>query len=82
MSVKDKMVNRLLSMPNDYTFLELKGLSSKLGCVIQQDRNGSRCALITQSGSKYIFHKPHSYSYFRSYVIKDLISFLRKEGLI
>ncbi len=76
------MVARLLSKPSDYTFLELKGLTSKLGCTIIQDRNGSRCEIIAPSGSKFIVHKPHSYKYFKSYVIIALISFLRKEGLI
>ncbi len=82
MSAKDKMIARLLTMPSDYTFVELRGLCSKLGCVISQKGRGSRCKIISPAGNVYDFHKPHSYSYFKEYVIKDLISFFRGEGLI
>lgn len=82
MSKKEKMIERLLSVPTDYTFFELKRLSSKLGCVLSQNGSGSRCMLISPQGSRFLFHKPHSYGYFKEYAVKDLISFLRKEGLI
>ncbi len=82
MSTKDKMIARLLSKPSDYTFIELQGLSSKLGCQISQHGSGSRCILISPAGARYAFHKPHSYSYFKGYVIKDLILFFQREGLI
>ena len=82
MSVKDKMVNRLLSMPSDYTFIELCGLASKLGCSISQDGNGSRCSIVCNSGAKLCFHKPHGYGYFKKYAIKDFINFFQSEGLI
>jgi len=82
LSTKDKMIRRLMSVPKDYTFFELKGLASQLGCFISQKGNGSRCRLISPSGAIYAFHKPHSYSYFKEYAVRDLIAFLRKEGLI
>ena len=82
MSTKEKMIERLLSVPTDYTFFELKGLTSKLGCLISQKKNGSKCAIITPGGAKLVFHKPHNYSYFKEYALKEIISFLRKEGLI
>lgn len=81
MSVKEKMIARLVSLPTDYTFIELRGLSSQLGCVVSQSGNGSRCMIISPSGSKLCFHKPHSYSYFKHYQLKDFITFFRGEGL-
>ena len=82
MSVKEKMVARLLSIPADYTFFELKSLSIQLGCSISQKRNGSRCVIVTPSGAKRVIHKPHSYCYFKEYAIKDIVSFFREEGLL
>ena len=82
MGTKEKMIDRLLSIPKDYTYFELKGLASKCKCTLSQKGNGSRCMLIAPSGAKYVFHKPHNYSYFKEYAVKDIISFLRKEGLI
>ena len=38
--------------------------------------------MISPNGARYVFHKPHNYSYFKEYAIKDMISFFRKEGLI
>ncbi len=82
MSVKEKMIKRLLSMPSDYTFNELCSLASKLECTISQDGNGSRCLLISSTGKRLCFHKPHGYSYFKKYIIKDFIVFFQREGLI
>lgn len=76
------MIERLLSVPTDYTYFELQGLISKLGCSISQRGSGSRCMLIAPSGARFAFHKPHNYSYFKEYAVKDLISFLQREGLI
>ena len=82
MSTKEKMIERLLSIPADYTYFEFRGLASKLGCTISQKGSGSRCVLISPNGSRLAFHKPHNYRYFKEYVVKDMISFFRKEGLI
>ena len=82
MSTKEKMIERLLSVPKDYTYFELRGLSSKLGCFISQKGSGSRCMLISPNGARLAFHKPHNYSYFKEYAVKDIILFLQKEGLI
>lgn len=82
MSTKAKMIERLLSSPADYTYFELKGLSMQLGCFISQKGRGSRCILIAPSGAKFAFHRPHNYSYFKEYAVKDMIAFFQREGLI
>ena len=82
MSTKEKMIERLLSVPKDYTYFELRGLALKLGCSISQKRNGSRCMLISPNGARLSFHKPHNYSYFKEYAVKDIIEFFQKEALI
>ena len=82
MSTKEKRMERLLSVPRDYTYFELKGLASALGCTISQKGSGSRCMLISPCGGKLAFHKPHDYSYFKEYAIKDIIMFLQREDLI
>ena len=82
MSTKEKMIERLLSVPKDYTYFELRGLTSKLGCTISQKGSGSRWMIISPSGARHAFHKPHNYSYFKEYAVKDMISYFRREGLI
>ncbi len=82
MSTKKKLIERLLSVPSDYTYFELRSIASQLGCSISQKGSGSRCLLIAPSGARYAFHKPHNYCYFKEYAIKDLIAFFRGEGLI
>ena len=61
------MIERLLTVPTDYTFFELKGLTSKLGCRISQKKDELKCVIIAVSGAKLVFHKPYNYSYFKEY---------------
>lgn len=79
----DKMKNRLLSQPSDYTYSEAKTLLQQLG---YQEYNkgktsGSRVKFFNP-GTKSIInlHKPHPGDVMKVYAVKQLLQKLQEEG--
>jgi hypothetical protein len=85
MSRLEKLKERLLSRPKDFTFDEMVSLLNKLG---YQERKlgktpGSRMAFFRQESQSIIrIHKPHPGNIIKLYVIDMLIEVLRKEDLL
>ena len=85
MSVKDKMIARILTCPRDYTYSEAKALAAQLG---YQEKNkgstsGSRVLFYRERDKrKIMLHKPHPRKELLSYQIKQLIDILEQEGLL
>lgn len=62
MTKRDKLLERFLSIPRDFTYDELKVLLSGLGFVeVNRGKtSGSRTSFYNSiSGSQIIIHKPH-----------------------
>ena len=76
MSQKDKLVERLLSKPSDFTFDEVATLMGHLGysAVKPGKTGGSRVAFVSKSGDYIRFHKPHPGNIVKKYQITDLIA--------
>ncbi|HHF7347385.1 TPA: type II toxin-antitoxin system HicA family toxin [Legionella feeleii] len=83
MTKLQKLTERLLSCPIDFTWDELTRLLSSLG--YQQSNKGKT------SGSRVCFvrehvminlHKPHPRPIMKKYQLKQVIQHLQKEGLI
>lgn len=79
MSQKNKLIERLLTVPKDFTYNEAKTLLFSLG--YEEDTkgksSGSRVAFI-HSETKVIFqlHKPHPGNTMKVYAVKLLRDFL------
>ena len=83
MSKKDKLINRLLSRPNDFTFDEMVTLLSYFGYKLKQSGTGSGVKFINENTNEVInFHKPHPNGVLKSYVLDQVIEKLRKDGLL
>ena len=82
MSVKDKLVERLLSVPKDFTFDDLKKLLGKFGYSINNKgkTSGSRITFIKPNGDMISLHKPHPGNELKAYQIKYIIDKLRESG--
>lgn len=82
MSKKDKLVERLLKRPKDFTFDEMKSLLSYFGYQLYQG-GGSAVKFIKNESSEVInFHKPHPDGILKRYVLDQIIEKLRKDGLL
>ena len=84
MSQKDKLIERLLSKPSDFSFDEAATLLNHLGYagVAAGKTSGSRIAFANASGDYIRLHKPHPQSILKKYQVTDLISALKERGLV
>lgn len=83
MSKKDKLINRLLLKPKDFTFDEMVSLLSYFGYELKQGGTGSGVKFIKQDSNEVInFHKPHPKGILKKYVLDQVIEKLRKDDLI
>jgi hypothetical protein len=83
LSRKDKLAERLLSRPTDFTFDELTSLLGCFGYVIAGagKTGGSRVAFVNEDD--YIrLHKPHPRNVLKQYQIDGLIAALTERGLL
>ena len=78
MSKKDKLLDRLLKKPKDFTFDEMESLLSYFGYKL---KSGGK--FIKEGSSEVInFHKPHPSGILKRYVLEQVIEKLGKDGLL
>ena len=83
MSRKDKLVERLLKKPKDFTFDEMQSLLSCFGYELKQGGTGSGVKFIKARSNEVInFHKPHPSGILKRYVLDQVVEKLRKDGLL
>lgn len=83
MSKKDKLIDRLLSKPKDFTFNEMESLLLFFGYELKQGGTGSGLKFIKDGSNEVInFHRPHPSGILKRYVLEQVIEKLRKDGLI
>ena len=83
MGKKDKLVEKLLKKPKDFTFDEMESLLSYLGYELKQGGIGSGVKFIRVGSNEVInFHKPHPSGILKRYVLEQVIEKLRKDGLL
>lgn len=83
MSKKDKLIDRLLKKPKDFTFDEMESLLSYFGYELKQGGTGSGVKFIKDGSNEVInFHKPHPNGILKRYVLDQAIEKLRKDGLL
>lgn len=85
MSKREKLLNRFLSKPKDFTFDEVVTLLEYFGYSLDNKgkTSGSRIIFISKYYNNPIrMHKPHNRKILLSYQLSDIEKSLRKEGLI
>ncbi len=84
MTKKEKLKERLLSCPSDFTWAELKNLLLSLGYRESNvgKTSGSRVKFISDEHSPILLHKPHPKPVMKMYMLKQVIEQLKKEGLL
>ena len=83
MSKKDKLINRLLKRPKDFTFDEMVSLLAYFGYELKQGGTGSGVKFIKEESNEVInFHKPHPNGILKRYVLDQVIEKLRKDDLL
>ena len=81
MSKKEKLINRLLNKPKDFTFDEIEALLSYFGYEIKQGGTGSGVKFIKKGSNEIInFHKPHPNGILKRYVLDQVIEKLKRDG--
>ena len=84
MSKKEKLIERFLARPSDFTFEELVTLLGYFGysAVGSGKTGGSRVAFADSEGGYIRIHKPHPRNVLKSYQINDIITALTERGLL
>ena len=83
MSRKDKLLEKLLQKPKDFTFDEMVTLLTSMGFSFHNrgKTSGSRVCFTNQKVT-IILHKPHPGNELKRYQIKQIRDVLQKEGLL
>ena len=82
MTKAEKLLNRFLSRPKDFTFNELLRLLGSMGYKEQQG-SGSRVVFFNKEIKHNIkLHKPHPGNVLKRYQIELVIQELRTNGLL
>jgi len=84
MSKKDKLLNRFLAKPKDFTYDELVKLLNYYGYKeIQKGKtSGSRVAFINKKKHIIMLHKPHPKPEIKNYQLNYIEEELKKAGVI
>ena len=83
MGKKEKLIERLLKKPKDFTFEEMVTLLSCFGYELKKGGTGSGVKFVKAGSNEVInFHRPHPNGVLKSYIINQVIDKLRKDGLV
>ncbi len=84
MGTKDKLRERFLKMPSDFTFDELQRLLEGYGYERGNKGRTSGSRLIFKNGDKrpIMLHKPHPGNIVKEYALKQVLDDLREAGFI
>ena len=85
MGQKEKLLNKLMSNPKDFTFEEAETLLRYLGYQKSNKgkTSGSRVVFANKEhNSKILLHKPHPRKELLAYQVKLLAAQLEQEGLL
>ena len=84
MSQKEKLEQKLLSDPRDFTFEEASRLLSFYDYALSNKgrTSGSRVAFVSDGRPPIFLHKPHPNNEQKPYQVRQLDDFLKKEVLL
>ena len=84
MGTKEKLRERFLKFPSDFTFDEMQRLLEGYGYEKGNNRKTSGSRIIFKNGDKrpIMLHKPHPGNIVKTYAMKQVYDDLKKAGLI
>ncbi|MDR2570898.1 MAG: type II toxin-antitoxin system HicA family toxin [Oscillospiraceae bacterium] len=83
MGVKEKLIKRLKSSPNDFTFNEMKVALHSLGFTMSNKGKTSGSRVMFKKGNiPIILHKPHPRKELSNIQVKQVLDVLEKEELL
>lgn len=84
MSKQEKLIQRFVSKPVDFSWSELKSLLAGFGYALAAGGKtaGSRVKFLHTDRPPVILHRPHPVPVLKRYQIEQLLEFLHKEGLL
>ncbi len=83
MGKKDKLIQKLKTIPKDFTFDEMLSLLEYLGFSVSNKGKTSGSRIKFYKGDMVIIlHKPHPRKELLEYQLKQILDILMKEGLI
>lgn len=81
MSKNEKLLNRFLNKPKDFTWNEYVKIFSIYGFELKSG-SGSRRSFVNENKDIFHIHEPHPESIMKSYAIKQAIEWLTEKGLL
>ena len=83
MGTKEKLIERLKSIPKDFTFDEMQSALESLGFTMSNKgkTSGSRVKFYREN-IPIIMHRPHQRKELQEYQIKQILEVLEKESLL
>ena len=85
MSKHEKLIEKLLKLPNNFTYDEMVSLLKGLGYTEEERGRSSGSAVMfynKRSNDKIMFHKPHPEKELKKYILKLILEKLRTNKLI
>ena len=84
MGTKEKLIERFLQLPTDFTFNELERLLSIFGYekMNKGKTSGSRVIFKDAKNHPIMIHKPHPGNIIKQYAIKQIYDELKDKGYI
>lgn len=84
MGAKEKLRERFLKMPSDFTFDEMQRLLEGYGYIKSNKGRTSGSRIIFKNGDKrpIMLHKPHPGNIIKGYAMKQVLEDLKEAGLI
>lgn len=84
MSKKSKLVDRILSIPADFTWNELVTVLSFYGYneLGKGKTGGSRRRFADEAGNLILLHEPHPGKIIKRYAIRQIVANLKEKGKI
>lgn len=84
MGTKEKLIQRFISLPRDFTYSEVVRLFAIFGFseFSKGNTSGSRVQFYRSDGRSYIMHKPHPSAIIKPAALKCLYNYIKQEKLI
>lgn len=84
MTKREKLIDRLLTKPRDFTWDELTKVLAGFGykLISAGKTGGSRVRFIHASYPPVILHRPHPKPILKRYQLEEIINLLRQEKLL
>ena len=84
MGTKEKLRERFMKMPSDFTFDEMQQLLAGYGYILGNKGHTSGSRIIFKNGNKrpIMLHKPHPGNIVKRYAMRQVLDELKNAGLI